>query len=263
MRIGNLSIPLTYYRFSRQQANVTFVVTLNGTDRYIVTLPDGNYSSPFEGTGVFEGIEQGINNALSSAGINPLTDICYRVDRVSGRSTFAVPSPGGTGVTHFRVEFGCDVNGELIPGDNLQLRLGWSLGFRLGSYEGGPSATGSGAAVLSEGICMPSGPRYMFLSIDEFQSNSVNDYFYSAFQSSLLPNNILTRIDVGALSTRGGFFQLGDAESFTTQVNTSREYFGPITIEKLKLALYDEYGRVIDLNNMDWSITLSFDCLYD
>jgi hypothetical protein len=42
-----------------------------------------------------------------------------------------------------------------------------------------------------------------------------------------------------------------------------REYFGPVDIQRLHIALYDEFGRIIDLNNMDWSITLAFELLYN
>jgi hypothetical protein len=261
MRIGNLAIPLTFYTFTRKLGNTTFVVTLNETDRFVVTLPDGNYNTPFRNISGAQMIEDAMNQALRDAGVDPLTKLCYRIDRATGKSAFAVPDPNGTGVTNFTIQFNCDSDGNIIPDDNVQLRLGWILGFRVGTYIGGPSASATGAAVVSEGICFTKGPRYIFLAVDEF-TNSVNDYFYSAFQSSLLPNNILTRIDIGTLRDGYGFFQLADGESFTTQVNTSRSYFGPITIEKLKLTLYDEYGRILDLNNMDWSIALSFDCLY-
>ena len=261
MRIGNLAIPLTFYTFTQKLGNTTFVVTLNETNRFVVNIPDGNYNTPFRNITGAQTVEDVVNQSLIAAGIDPLTQLCYRIDRATGKSSFAVPVPSGSGVSTFTIQFNCDSEGNILADDNVQLRLGWILGFRLGTYIGGPSSAGSGAAVVSEGICFTKGPRYVFLAVDEF-TNSVNDYFYSAFQSSLLPNNILTRIDIGTLRDGYGFFQLADGESFTTQVNTSRSYFGPITIEKLKLTLYDEYGRVLDLNNMDWSITLSFDCLY-
>lgn len=265
MNIGNLAMPLTYYTFSRKQGNTTFVLTLNGSNRYVITLPDGNYASPMGNGGPpsATGIEQAINNAMSAAGINTSTQVCYRVDRTSGKSTFAVASPGGTGITSIVAEFNCDDQGNLLESDNLQLRCGWMLGFRVGRYEGGPGTSGNGAAIVSEGICFPDGPRYGFLGIDEFQSSGVNDYFYSAFTNSMLPDHILSRIELGNLKMSSGAFQMSDIQSFTTQVNTSREYFGPINIDKLKITLYDEYGRVLDLNNMDWSLTLSFDCAYD
>ena len=43
----------------------------------------------------------------------------------------------------------------------------------------------------------------------------------------------------------------------------SRKYLGPVNIKKLKLSVVDEFGRIIDLNNLDWSCTLKFTYLYD
>ena len=48
----------------------------------------------------------------------------------------------------------------------------------------------------------------------------------------------------------------------TLQLN-QRTYFGPVDIDRLKIQLLDEYGRVIDLNYMDWSMSLIFETLYD
>ena len=266
MQIGNLAMPLSFYTFSRKLNNVSFIVITNygtGTQKeYVVTLPDGNYSSPFRLNIGAVNIEEAVNEALEAAGINTGSELVYRVDKRTGRSVFAVPEGGS--LTNFRIQFACDADGNLLQDENIQLRFGWPLGFRVGTYIGGPPTSGTGnAAVVSEGVCMTTGPRYMLLAIDEFASNAVNDYFISAFQSSLNVNNVISRIDIGTLRDSYGFFQMGDAETFTTQVNTARTYFGPVTIEKLKLTLYDEYGRVVDLNNMDWSITLAFTCVYN
>jgi len=162
------------------------------------------------------------------------------------------------------VQFAVDNQGNVNQNENIQLRLGWQLGFRVGTYIGGPSFTGgTGAAITSEGVYFPRSPRYFLLAIDDYNTGSVNDYFQGAFQSSLTPPNILTRIDTGPLRDVKGAFTLADSSGFVTQLNTTRNYFGPVTIEKLHITLYDEFGRIIDLNNMDWSFSLSFTCLYD
>jgi hypothetical protein len=41
-----------------------------------------------------------------------------------------------------------------------------------------------------------------------------------------------------------------------------RQYFGPIAISTLKIQLLDEYGRIIQLNNMDYSFCLTFESVY-
>ena len=42
-----------------------------------------------------------------------------------------------------------------------------------------------------------------------------------------------------------------------------RFYFGPVDISRLQLQILDEFGRILDLNNMDYSMALNLVCLYD
>ena len=42
-----------------------------------------------------------------------------------------------------------------------------------------------------------------------------------------------------------------------------RKYFGPINLMKLRIKLLDEFGRVIDLNNSDYTFTLKIEQIYD
>ena len=42
-----------------------------------------------------------------------------------------------------------------------------------------------------------------------------------------------------------------------------RRYNGPINLSKLQIKLLDQFGSVIDLNNMDFSMTLELDLLYE
>ena len=41
-----------------------------------------------------------------------------------------------------------------------------------------------------------------------------------------------------------------------------RTYFGPVNIERLAVKLLNDKGQVLDLNGLDWVITLICDCLY-
>ena len=60
-----------------------------------------------------------------------------------------------------------------------------------------------------------------------------------------------------------GVYKDSDDPGVSTQLNRTREYFGPVNIQRLEIKLYDEYGRILDLNNMDWSFTLNLDILYN
>jgi len=41
-----------------------------------------------------------------------------------------------------------------------------------------------------------------------------------------------------------------------------REYFGPVNITNLSIALYDDKGNILGLNGMDWSVSLMVKCIY-
>jgi hypothetical protein len=84
-----------------------------------------------------------------------------------------------------------------------------------------------------------------------------------AYANSILQDNIITRINLAELQADSGVYQSTSDPGLTTQLNRMREYFGPVDIQRLHISLYDEYGRIIDLNNMDWSITLAFELLYN
>lgn len=268
IQLSNLTIPLTMHGFSEKLGNTTFVITTTdlsaATTRHVITIPDGNYTTTFYPTSALTRIEDMINTRLNAAGINPATDVFFNIDKISGRSVFMVPS-GSTTVSSFKVEFAVGTDGVVLTDDDLQLRLGWALGFRIGTYIGNPSGSVP-ATVISEGICIPSIPRYIFLAVDDFQSSGMSNYYNSGYQSSLLPNNILSRLDIGNMIETSGSYTLSNDFNYknnTLSLNSSRTYFGPVTLEKLKLSLYDEYGRIIDLNNMDWSVSFSVECIYE
>jgi hypothetical protein len=92
--------------------------------------------------------------------------------------------------------------------------------------------------------------------VDDF-NNNVNDGFYGAFTSSILNKNILARI-----SLQSGVFNFLSQNNLNL-ITTPRQYFGPVDIQKLQIQLLDEYGRILNLNNMDYSFCLSFQTVYD
>ena len=143
-------------------------------------------------------------------------------------------------------------------------RLGWQLGFRAAVYESDvPSTTAPGnAAYVSEGICFINGPQYVYVSINDY-NNSSNNFFRAAFAESILSPHILGRINVTKALQTNKVYKSGQDDNYNDSLNRTREYFGPVDIQRLSVQILDEYGRVLDLNNMDWSFILSFVCLYD
>ena len=50
---------------------------------------------------------------------------------------------------------------------------------------------------------------------------------------------------------------------FSNQISTStRKYFGPVNIERVRASLYDDQGNIVNLRGHDWSFTLKVKQLY-
>ena len=105
-------------------------------------------------------------------------------------------------------------------------------------------------------------PRYLYICIDDFQSNSKN-YFSIAAQSVIAPN-IIARINILSIFESKTAFMSGAAPvDYRHDQKHIREYFGPTNIKKIRVKLIDEYGRTFSLNYMDWSFLLTFECYYN
>jgi hypothetical protein len=131
----------------------------------------------------------------------------------------------------------------------LPLKLGWILGFRNGLYVNNQN-------YVSEGLVDLSGPKYLYLVVDDF-NNNVDDNFIVTYNSSFLNKSILTRISIS-----NNLFTVYSENNYDI-VSVPRNYFGPVDIRNLNIQLLDEYGRVVDLNNMDFSFSLNLIIRYD
>ena len=103
------------------------------------------------------------------------------------------------------------------------------------------------------------GASYFMLCIDDFQSNVDQAFLPEAGAAQQTDRigarqNALARID----------FELGDDRcSLKLSVTDSKRiYFGPVTLEKLKVMLIDEHGNQVDLNNSDFTFCLELETLY-
>jgi hypothetical protein len=46
-------------------------------------------------------------------------------------------------------------------------------------------------------------------------------------------------------------------------ITEPRQYFGPVDIQRLRIQIYDEYGRILNMNNSNYSFCLDFKLMYD
>jgi hypothetical protein len=146
---------------------------------------------------------------------------------------------------HF--DFTKNING--IPDStNIATRLGWSLGFHRAYYDGDIYYEG-------ESVIDCKNTRYIYLSIDDFNKNA-NNPFISVFNQSILNDDVLARISI-----EGSLGLIKDNKiNFVTE---PRQYFGPVDIQRLRIRLFDEFGRILQMNGANYSFCLKLNLLYD
>lgn len=245
IQLTAIELPMSYYVISKKLGNNFFTIILPETNESeTIYIPDGNYQ--------YQDLMTNINNSLTNLGSNfQYISFSTNLSSTTGSGNVVVGIISDTNTLFpFTLDFQADKYGIEDCNTPLPLKFGWFLGFRNGVYI-------NNYTYVSEGVIDLSGPKYAYLVVDDF-NNNVNNSFYSAFNSSLLNKNILSRI---SLQSVGKFTSL--SENNLAVITFPRQYFGPVDIQKLHIQLLDEYGRIMDLNNMDYSFCLTLQSTYD
>jgi hypothetical protein len=263
-RVGSFEIPFyAIYSISELNGNNAIQIQWSTTvgnygNTFTIVIPDGNYYTTANTTNIAASasIETTINTILNSNNAGPDSGLAgklyFYIDQVSGKGVFAQPS-GATPI-YFKVVSNVRSNGNLNYEAPLISFLGWQLGFRNAENISKNGGVGNWGSVVSEALVAIRSTNYIFIAIDDY-NNSVNDYYSAVFSESFAIKNIITRVNVGFLQ------DVNEASSI--QLNRQRCFFGPVNIQKLRITLYDNFGRIVDLNSMDWNIELIFECVYD
>lgn len=258
MKIVDIQLANSVYTYSSKLGSNSFKITIGSTTTRI-DISNGSYTN--------SELVDAINTSLDNNGI---TNINVGSDPIS----FLMDISSNDGST-FSVDFNYDKNDcpQLLSNINKnQLTLGWLMGFR-GNYLQKINATknkhscyvenhidisnsySGKSAYTAESVFEDHFNKYFLISIDDYQNNHINS-FVSPFQfESLADNNIL-----GKIHSHGS-----ECNPYTKNdmISPARVYFGPTDINRLHIILYDEVGRVLDINNSDYSLTLELEIIYD
>lgn len=109
-------------------------------------------------------------------------------------------------------------------------------------------------------LVLPSAPRTLtqaqIYTINEINKNQNITNFRAAAPTS---SDILAIIPIKTSSLSTGSILVEFSGSLQENIRT---YFGPVNIERLAVKLLNDKGHVLNLNGIDWVITLICDCLY-
>ena len=262
MQITAIEFPVSFYGISARYGNNFFNITATQQlseeedifeESKIVVVPDGNYNAT-DFINIINSLLSGTNPDGSPLDPNSMFNyITFRLDVAetgSGTAKVYIETIGNLAHTikTIDVDFSLDINGnpDKTP---VTSKIGMNLGFLKRKYQGATS-------YLSETLIEPACVRYIYLAIDDF-NNNVNNHFISAFNSSILSPNILARISI-----KGSYFSLM-MESDLNMTTEPRKYFGPVDIQKMHIQVYDDHGRILDMNNSNFSCCILFKMLYD
>ena len=230
----------------------------NITREKIFIIPDGNYTA----NDLIETINYIISPKNLDLSLKRPNDIFsyiqFSIDITqsgSGSRKVSIgPNPDNTlddddeiCITEIALDFTKNIEGH-NDNVNLSTKIGWNLGFTKPKYSGDTFYT---ADTIIEPMT-----KYIYLAVDDF-NNSSNNHFVSAFNQSILNTDILARISI-----KGSFINTITDNDFNL-VTEPRHYFGPVDIQRLRVRLFDEFGRILSMNNSNYSFCLTLKILYD
>jgi len=266
LELTGFEIPNTYFQISKSLGNNYFWLGWQqGTplilNWYYICIPDGTYSR--------KDMQDQINTEIQKATGNAAPD-CPQcsIDTASFRTIFALPITIVNPAAFLQLAFNRTRGGNTVtdisnntvfqpaPIDSgertIAQNFGWILGFRMAEYK-------ASTAYVSEGVYDAWGTKYLYVILNDFNKNFAN-LIEPVYNSSLGRDNILARVSLAPLLST-----ISNGTSLADQFNPGdyiRNYFGPVDIEKMRITVTDEFGRVLNLNNMDLSMALTCTCLY-
>jgi len=285
MQLSAIEVPIIAYSISAQKGNNFFrwrtdVAYNSSYDAYVlnwstVTIPDGNYTG-YDLITIINGLMNPVDsNGISiykTGSIQPDGTVRVNTDESSFQNSLAELSLDITGngsgsgrivvqptayaldpvnnlqVLSFNMDFSVDANGT-PDGIDITKKIGYLLGFKKARY--------AGINYFSDSLCQTYLTNYVYLCVYDFTNNS-NQMFISTQAKAAIDKNTLARI-----SFRGQSYYTLVAQDDYSIITEPRKYFGPVDIQTLQVRLLDEFGRVVDMQNVDFSFCLTFKLLYD
>jgi hypothetical protein len=246
LRLSSIHVPNVVYCISKRKKN-NFVYIFEETTEIegTVEIPDGNYNV----VDFITVLEDAISTQLSTS-----DRFTVKYETSSGKLTianttnkFSMTFLMDSVTNYIAVPEYRQVNSVAIT--EAYKKLGWIIGYRKAEYNNEMSYT-------TEGIYNGASSEYIYFTLNDF-NKSQSQNIIGMFSRSIFGDNILAMIPMTSDSFSVCFDNGADF------IEKKRDYFGPVNIQRLKIQLLDQYGEVIDFNNMDFSFSLELEVGYD
>ena len=255
-QMSSIEIPIAFYGISRHFGNTHIWLEIDYdvsgtkiTTDDVFTIPEGNYNAADFVAALNDAIRPTAPDGTPVNPNNMFSYVAFSLDisttgSGSGKVSIAPIGSRANMITRIKLDFTKNINGVKESNAELHTKIGWNLGFTKPTYDGATTYT-------ADTIVEPATIRYIYLAVDDF-NNSANNMFITAFNQSILNPNILARI-----SLRGSYFSLL-MDNDLNVITEPRKYFGPVDIQRLRIRLYDDFGRVLDMNKTFGTILAGF-----
>ena len=280
MELMTVELPNVWYSFSENnQSNIFYLDMFNMNNgsgsffnqTYTIHIPSGNYT-PTEFKKMLNNLFYSISStegpSLLTADISVRSgNVVLRVNNVNNTSDVG-PDPYDPTNPFYAPDFYYKIRFDIENTNNrpLYYNAGWMMGFRESSYTVRKtdtytdSITNVGSITYkgfleSEGYYGSGISTYVFIEIEDYNKNYRNN-FISVNENIYIMDNVIGRI---SLTTGSNTINVNTG---TGKVYKKREYFGPVTIDKLRIRLIDKYGQPLDINDNNYSLSLEVTQLY-
>ena len=210
--------------------------------QYVYKSPKTATTNPVIGKFLTTGIDQ--NKGLSRKELRNLSNITPRRARLT--------QVKNNGMQYLEPTYNCcDPSGQMFEPRDI------SFCYTVKPYDD-PSIVPPDPSIVTsdpsgnfypESIYDPIGNRYFLLSVNDFQNNHSRPIISPMKDEALNDSHVLGKL-------------YGPCCDSYIDTNP-RIYFGPTSINRLHIKLLDEFGRIVDLNNGDFSFSLELEILYD
>jgi hypothetical protein len=264
MQLSSIEFPITYYSISAKYGN-NFLYVYADTQYYdggpiaqfekVVIIPDGNYAATdllAKINGLLAPLDAS-GNLVDTTSVFSYIKLTIDINDNSSGSGKVTIGPNSMYLSSNIVNsIGLDFTKSIkccADDSDITTKIGWNLGFNKPKYFGSNLYTSDTVADMSI-------MRYVYLGIDDYQ-RSGNSLFFNAFHDKHIGENVLARI---AMQSNSFAVLMANNLGLVTE---PRKYFGPADIQRLRIQIFDDHGRPLDINNANYSFVLTFKMIYD
>ena len=289
LKLVSLELPVMWYPISKKNNSNKFIIRTYNVckvddagikviedDEHLIEIPSGNYTA-----GEFS---LSLSNYFLNRG-NGLEYLICEVNSVTMKTVFRARDDGNiydvnselySPDFYFEIDFGynilnnCDnsfnssVSSNVVRDDNYNMSI--FLGFNKRYYKVDETNTYddyTSSSILNykyyleSDSCYGNGRlNYIYVSVDDFNKNYITDSVIASTKSHSLGDSIMGRVSINETFSSVVLNTAGD------KIFKQRDYMGPVNISKFRIRLLDKFGRVLDVNNNDFSLALEATLLY-